>query len=101
VGARVDGRKLTAALRQAGARRGLREVQGSASLLVRDGRAAGVQVDGEAIGADAVVVTAGAWAPAMLAPAGVHLAVSPQRGQIVHLRQPGAETSRWPTLQPL
>jgi D-amino-acid dehydrogenase len=47
------------------------------------------------------VVTAGAWAPALLAPAGIRLAVSPQRGQIIHLRLPGTDTTQWPTLQPL
>ena len=33
-----------------------------------------------------MLVAAGAWAPSLLARIGVHLAVAPQRGQIVHLR---------------
>jgi D-amino-acid dehydrogenase len=48
-----------------------------------------------------VAVTAGAWAPALLAPVGITLNVVPQKGQIVHLRLAGADTSHWPVLQPM
>jgi D-amino-acid dehydrogenase len=44
---------------------------------------------------------AGAWAPTLLRPLGLRLAVEPQRGQIVHLRQPDAETGGWPVVLPL
>ena len=37
----------------------------------------------------------------MLEPTGVRLAVVPQRGQILHLRQPGIDTAGWPVLMPL
>jgi D-amino-acid dehydrogenase len=60
-GARVDGQRLTAALRRAAAKRGTRLVTGSAELLTRGDRALGVRVDGELIEAEAVVVAAGAW----------------------------------------
>lgn len=100
-GARVDGRRLAAALQRAAGKRGVRLVNGSAELVVKGNRAAGVRVDGELIGADAVVVAAGAWAPTILEPIGVRLAVAPQRGQIVHLRLPGTDTARWPVLMPL
>lgn len=100
-GARVDGRLVTAAMRRAAESRGAVAVTGSAAPTVSGDRVVGVEVDGRAIGADAVVVAAGAWAPAMLAPLGISLALAPQRGQIVHLRLPGTDTARWPTLQPL
>ena len=100
-GARVDGRRVAAALQRAAVKRGVRLVNGSAELILRGGRATGVRVDGETIEADCVVVAAGAWAPKLLEPAGVQLAVAPQRGQIVHLRLPGTDTSRWPVLMPL
>ena len=100
-GARVDGRRLAAALQRAAARRRTRLVSGSAELVLRGNRASGVRVGGELIEADAVVVAAGAWAPTILAPAGVRLAVAPQRGQIIHLRLPGTDTARWPVLLPL
>jgi D-amino-acid dehydrogenase len=76
-------------------------VDGAAELILRGSRVAGIRVNGETIEADAVVVAAGAWAPKLLEPAGVKLAVAPQRGQIVHLRLPGTDTSRWPVLLPL
>jgi D-amino-acid dehydrogenase len=100
-GARVDGRRVAAALQRAAARRGARTVDGSAELVLRGSRATGVRVGGEVIEADTVIVAAGAWAPAMLAPAGIGLAVAPQRGQIIHLRLPGTETAQWPVLLPL
>jgi D-amino-acid dehydrogenase len=100
-GARVDGRRVAAALQRAAAKRRTRLVTGSAELVLRGNRAAGVRVDGETIEADGVVVAAGAWAANMLEPIGVQLAVAPQRGQIVHLRLPGTDTARWPVLMPL
>jgi D-amino-acid dehydrogenase len=100
-GARVDGQRLTDALRRAATKRGTRLVAGSAELVMRGDRALGVRVDGELIEAEAVVVAAGAWAPQILGPAGIHLAVAPQRGQIVHLRLPGTITISWPVLLPL
>lgn len=100
-GARVNGRLLAAALRSAAARRGARSVEGSAALALDGSRVAGVRVDGRLIEADAVVVAGGAWAPDLLEPAGIRLAVAPQRGQIIHLRRSGTDTARWPTLQPL
>jgi D-amino-acid dehydrogenase len=100
-GARVDGRRIAAAMQRAAVKHGARLVNGSADLVMNGGRAAGVRVDGELIEADVVVVTAGAWAPKFLEPASVRLGVAPQRGQIVHLRSPGIETAHWPILQPL
>ena len=100
-GARVDGRRLAAALQRGAAKRRVRLVSGSAELVVRGNRASGVRVDGALIEADSVVVAAGAWAPQLLEPVGVQLAVAPQRGQIVHLRLPGTNTACWPVLLPL
>lgn len=100
-GARVDGRRMAAALQRAAVKRGARLVDGSAMLDVPDGRIKGVRVGGETIEADTIVVAAGAWAAELLEPAGIHLAVAPQRGQIVHLRLPGTETAGWPVLMPL
>jgi D-amino-acid dehydrogenase len=100
-GARVDGRRVAAAFQRGAAGRGARLVAGSAELVMRANRVTGVRVDGAPMEADAVVVAAGAWAPRMLEPAGIRLAVAPQRGQIVHLRLPGTDTAAWPILQPL
>jgi len=51
-----------------------------------------VSVDGEELVAGAVVVTAGAWAPRLLATVGIDLPVVPTRETIVYLDLPGAET---------
>ena len=99
--ARVDGRRLAPALLRAAVRRGAVRREGTASLLVERDRVRGVRVGGETIEGDAVVLTAGAWAPELLAPLGINLPVEPQRGQIVHLRLPGVETGAWPVVSPL
>jgi D-amino-acid dehydrogenase len=100
-GARVDGRSMTAALTRAAVKRGARCVTGDAALQVAGSHVVGVVVDGEMTEADAVIVCAGAWVRPLLRPLGVHLAVEPQRGQIVHLRLPGIETGGWPIVLPL
>lgn len=100
-GARVDGRLLTAALTRAAAARGAELVAGAATLHMAGERVAGVVVDGRVVAADRVVVAAGAWAPALLAPIGIRLAVAPQRGQIIHLSMPGVDTRAWAAVQPL
>ncbi len=99
-GARVDGRLLAAALRRAMERRGGRFQSGTAELLAEGGRVRGVRVGAETVEADGVVLAAGVWAPALLAPLGITLAVAPQRGQITHLRMEGVETDAWPIVLP-
>ena len=55
-----------------------------AEIRVEQGRAAGVGLaDGTALAADAVVVAAGVWTPAVLAPLGVRLPIRPRRGHLV------------------
>jgi D-amino-acid dehydrogenase len=99
--ARVDGRRMAAAMLRAVQTRGGVVQAGSPDLAVANGRVVGVRLGGRLIEADAVVVAAGAWAPDVLAPLGIHLAVAPQKGQIVHLRLRGAQTSAWPVVQPM
>lgn len=106
--ARVDGRLLRAALCAAGERHGLRTVEGSARIETGGGRVRGVRVvrgahghtGGELLAADAVVAAAGAWVPELLGSLGVEVRVAPQRGQIVHLRLPDADTAAWPVVLP-
>ena len=98
--ARVDGRLITSALIEAARRRGARFLAGRAALTRRGGRVVGVEVDGQPVDGDVVVVAAGAWTAALLAPLGVTVAVRPQRGQIVHLSLAPADTSRWPVILP-
>jgi D-amino-acid dehydrogenase len=86
-GARVDGRALIGALEFA------------ARALGVDWRVEGAPPV-RAIGAGAVVIAGGAWTPSLAAEFGVASGIRPVRGQIVHL-QTGADTSRWPVLQPI
>jgi D-amino-acid dehydrogenase len=95
--ARVDGRRLAAALARAAK---ATVVPGTAELIRRGERVAGVTVGGELIEADAVVVAAGAWTTALLAPVKVAVKVEPQRGQIAHFSLGGADTSSWPVVLP-
>jgi D-amino-acid dehydrogenase len=71
-----------------------------APLVAVAGRVTGVALEAETVEADMVVVAAGAWAPALLQPLGLTLAVTPQRGQIVHLGLPGQATGAWPVVLP-
>jgi D-amino-acid dehydrogenase len=95
--ARVDGRRLAAALVRAS---GAAIRTGTAELAVSGGRVTGVSAGGELIEADAVVAAAGAWTSALLAPAGLAVHVEPQRGQIAHFSLGGADTSHWPVILP-
>jgi glycine oxidase len=87
----VDPRLLHTALRVAAGALGVRTMVGSASVDVQGDRAVGVVLaDGTRLGADTVVLAAGAWSqqvaglPAELAPP-----VRPVKGQTLRLRLPG------------
>ncbi len=94
--ARVDGRLLRDALQRAAQRRGASMLHGTASLIRRDDRVVGVRVGERNIPADAVLLAAGAWSNILCEPLDINVPVSPQRGQILHLTMPKANTSRWP-----
>ncbi|GAB3488763.1 NAD(P)/FAD-dependent oxidoreductase [Flexivirga lutea] len=97
--ARLDGRRLRAALWAAARKRGAKIVTGQARILASD-TADGVEVDGTALTADAVIEASGVWAPQLLEPLGLRSPVTAVRGQIVHLQLPGAATGDWPMLLP-
>jgi D-amino-acid dehydrogenase len=95
--ARVDGRRLNRALETAATRHGLVVRHGSVERLATGGTGiTGVVVDGETVTAESVTIAGGAWSPAFGAQLGVAIPVAPQRGQILHLRLPGVDTSGWP-----
>jgi len=99
-GARVDGRRLAAALLRAARYHGATVVQEHATVLANNRRVDGVEAGGVRYSADAVIVCAGAWASHLLRPLPADRPVQPQRGQIVHMRLEGAETAGWPIILP-
>jgi D-amino-acid dehydrogenase len=97
--ARVDGRLLNHALRQAAERRGLTIQPGGVERLVLGhGAVTGVVVAGETCNAGQVIIAGGAWSQTFGAQLGVTIPVEPQRGQIIHLGLPGMDTTAWPVL---
>lgn len=99
--ARVDARLLAAAMLRAAASLGAKVRQDRVSLVLKDGKPVCSAGDGTVVEADEIVVTAGAWAAQILDPLGLDHPVEPQKGQIIHLRLPGVQTSNWPVLLPM
>jgi D-amino-acid dehydrogenase len=98
--ARVDGRGMASALRQAAVTRGVAFVEGAAHGVVA-GSVASVSVTGHPdVEGAALAVAGGAWTAAVGEWLGRDLPVAPTKGQIVHLGVDG-DTGRWPIVQPL
>jgi len=71
--------------------RGARIVIGSAAPVIEGGEAVGVLLDnGDAISADAVLVAAGPWSPAIVDPSGGWAPIHPTWGVTLQLRLDGA-----------
>lgn len=96
--ARVDGDSLRRALVNGAARKGAHLVDGEARLVSASDTSAEIEVSGERLTVDRVIVATGAWTNAALEPLGVAVPVNPQKGQIMHLTMEGADTSRWPII---
>ncbi len=97
---RVDGRQIRDSLLAAAASYGATQIIGAALLDHAGSKVTGVTVGSESVAADAVVVAAGAWTGQVCAPVGWQLPVGPQRGQIIHVEIPGAQTESWPVILP-
>jgi glycine/D-amino acid oxidase-like deaminating enzyme len=89
-GRRVDPGALTVALATLATARGaaVRHHLQVRTLHAPSGRVRGVVTDEGVLPADAVVVAAGPWSPALLEPAGVRLPVWPVRGWLVRVAPP-------------
>ncbi|MGY0434243.1 NAD(P)/FAD-dependent oxidoreductase [Bacillus rugosus] len=98
--ARVNGRALCRSLLSAAEKRGAKIIKGNASLLFENGTVTGVQTDTQQFTADAVIVTAGAWANEIMKPLGIHFQVSFQKAQIMHFEMTDADTESWPVMMP-
>jgi D-amino-acid dehydrogenase len=98
---RVDGRVLRNSLVRLAIERGAVRRAASADLFVDGDAVKGAIIDDEIVGADAVVVAAGAWSALLCEPLGVTIPVFPQRGQIVHLGVDAFDTGDWPIVTTL
>ncbi|WP_417219759.1 NAD(P)/FAD-dependent oxidoreductase [Arthrobacter sp.] len=101
--ARVDGRSLRSGLIRGAQAHGAELIAATAALAPArtPGGSAHLEVDGRTLAPDAIVVAAGAWTDAVLAPLGLATGVVAQRGQILHLRADGHDTGNWPSVHPL
>ena len=93
--------RFTRALAEAAAARGADVREGAlvTGFSTRDGAVSGVQVGGESVPADWVVLAAGPWTAAVAAPLGLEVPVWPSRGQLVRLRPRGRVLARMLTWQ--
>ncbi|XHE16824.1 FAD-dependent oxidoreductase (plasmid) [Agrobacterium deltaense] len=98
-GARVEARTVAAALFQAAKAKGA-VIRSEPVSLSLDGNRVRARRGGEEIEFDRVLVTAGAWANEILTALGVKIPVTPQKGQIIHLRLEGVDTADWPVVRP-
>jgi D-amino-acid dehydrogenase len=96
--ARVDGDSLRRAMVNGAVRKGAHVVDGEARLISATDTSAQIDISGERVTVDRVIVAAGAWTNVALEPLGVSVPVSPQKGQIMHLAMEGVDTSRWPII---
>ena len=94
---RVDGRLMTAALERGLRSRGVRTVDADVSaLLLAGGQVHGIRTaEGDEYTAGSVLIAGGAWSVAFGSQLDVQIPVAPQRGQIIHLRIQGQDSSAW------
>lgn len=99
--ARVNGQELLQALKRAGQLKGVKIIEGDASLSIEDNQIKGVHVDNQyTLPADKVILANGAWMSELVKPFGIDLQVFPQRAQITHVKLPGVDTTKWPVIMP-
>ena len=94
--ARMNGMLMRDALQRAAQKHGARVLQGDARPVRHGDQVAYVDVDGQKLTADALVIAGGAWSASLARMLDIHVPVYPQRGQILHLEIPHVDTSRWP-----
>ncbi|HEY5024680.1 MAG TPA: FAD-dependent oxidoreductase [Acidimicrobiales bacterium] len=108
--ARVDGRALCDAIRDAAMRRGVTLVAMQATAVDRRGdRVTAVRGADDVVPCGALVLAGGAWSGGATEWLGAPFPVTPTKGQIVHvvLRDAGVpgggmpDTGRWPIVQPI
>ncbi|RDW19722.1 NAD(P)/FAD-dependent oxidoreductase [Oceanobacillus chungangensis] len=98
--ARVDGRKLRDSLLRAASKHGATTITGDASLVKDGAKIIGVSVNDSIIEADTVIAATGAWMNELFEPLDITFDVIPQKAQIMHVKLPNTDTSKWPVVMP-
>ena len=99
-GARIDGAALKDALINSAMRKGATYIEGLASLHVKGNKVLGAKINGEVLLADTTVVTNGVWMPETLSPLNIHLNISMQKGQLIHLYSDVLASGNFPVVTP-
>ncbi|WP_085992934.1 NAD(P)/FAD-dependent oxidoreductase [Oceanobacillus senegalensis] len=99
-GARVNGKKIRNALLRGAMKHGATQIHGNATLLHSGDYITGVKVGKDMYEADQIIATTGAWMNELLKPLNVEFDVIPQKGQILHVKIPNVDTSKWPVVMP-
>ena len=99
--ARLSGESVRDALLGAAVRAGAKHRSGTAVLQRSRDTVVGVQLNGESMQADSVIVAGGSWSAGLCRPLGLELDLEPQRGQIVHLKVKDTTTGAWPVIVPV
>lgn len=94
-GGRIDGGRLIDILQEEVLKNGGALLQGQAKLL----DAHTVQLDGQELTADHIILATGAWLPHILEPLGYRVDVRPQKGQLLEL-DTKHDTNNWPVCMP-
>lgn len=93
--ARVDGAAMRDALISAATKLGAEVINGNATFS--DGV---LNVEGQQMEADTIVLTAGAWGNELPQELGVDMKVSFQKAQIMHFQVDNMDTGEWPVVLP-
>ena len=99
--ARLSGESVQDALLGAAVQAGAKRLSGTAVLQRPNDSVIGVQLNGESIHADSVIIAGGSWSAGLCRPLGLELDLEPQRGQILHLKVDDTNTGAWPVIVPV
>ncbi|PSL48539.1 D-amino acid dehydrogenase small subunit [Salsuginibacillus halophilus] len=99
-GGRVNGRAMRDALITGAKAHGARVLYGDAQPVTRGTTVTGVDVDGENVEADAVILCTGAWMHEAMESLGYHFLIRPQRAQILHMDTGWEDSGHWPVIMP-
>ncbi|HEM3702218.1 TPA: FAD-binding oxidoreductase [Streptococcus suis] len=94
-GGRIDGGRLIDILQEEVLKNGGARLQGQAKMLDEYT----VELDGQKLSADHIILAVGAWLPHILEPLGYQVDVRPQKGQLLEL-DTEYDTSTWPVCMP-